>query len=732
MKQRSVIGILVFVLSHVISATPLVYGRGISDWEIRPIGSSNSDLFAIDMVNDSVGVAVGEYGLVRTARSSTTLHGLPSIVWSTIPTVARQSLRDVYVLPTRHFIAVGDAGTILRGHIDSTTSRLISSPTQSDLTVVVRDNDRLLIGGKGGVVLSSDDLGTTWNVAQSPTSNDIIDIARFDSIYVLTSTEIWKSATGVEWHIVSLPANLTRPVGLLTFVRQTSPPEGRLIVYGDPWVFVSSSDGGTTWNDLGIGSMAQQFPRATMWSADVSSDGMRMSVTLDERYMPRQFHMISINGGLDWTNNCDQWHTRYEHYDQEWVSEQRLIGVSMDNISSTYTQREDGVMISPENGTPTFTVQSVTRSDDSVYIAGGGGDVRIVAVDTSHIHGERTVATFFPASQPSIVFANSTMIMSRNTNASPPFAPVLERSTDGGQTWQVIPIEDPAMSSLRLYTYASTVLAVGYGKGAMVSTDEGATWTKVMITEEHIYSQPQALLLHESSWIEAVYDDQSKDVRWRRTTDLGSTWTWCGQSPTFGRMVRSGTGRLIMIGSTQQSGRPVEDVVAISDDLGDTWRTTLSGTSPSSGSFIFDAVARDTKIIAAGGFGKYIVSTDNGETWSGDETLASMSATMTFQCVYIDQRGRSVLYTNYGDVILERPSGTTSIHEQHVDDNGVSFYRHGNTVYITSETEPQVSICDVQGRCATIPVAHVGGTAWHADLRSYGRSTIFISVQSRR
>lgn len=734
MKRHSVIvlGILTFILSHISGATMVAYGRGTSDWEIRPIGSSNSDLLAIDMVNDSVGVAVGEYGLVRTARSSTKLQGLPSLVWTTIPPVARYNLRDVIVLPSRYYIAVGDNGTILRGHIDSTISHLISSPSQSDLSAIVRDGNSLMVGGKGGVLLTSDDIGVTWKVAQSPTSTDVVDIARLDSIYVLTSTEMWKSASGKEWHIVSLPANLIRPVGLLTFVRQTSPPEGRIIVYGDPWVFVSSSDGGTTWNELGIGSRAQQFPRATMWSADVSSDGMRMSVTLDERYMPRQFHMITINGGIDWKNNCDQWHTRYEHYDQEWVSEQRLIGVSMDNISSTYTLREDGAMVSPENGTSTFTVQSVTRSDDSVYIAGGGGDVRIVAVDTSHLYGERVVTTFFPASQPSILIVNSAMIVSRNTNASPPFVPVLERTTDGGKTWQAVPIEDPAMSSLRLYNYGSTVLAVGYGKGAMVSTDGGVTWAKVPITDEHIYSQPQALLLNETSWIEAIYDDQSKDMRWRRTTDLGSTWTWCGPSPTYGRMVRSGTGRLFMIGSTQQSGSPVEDVVAVSDDLGDTWRTTLSGASPSRGSFIVDAVARDTKIIAAGGFGKYIVSADNGETWSGDEKLESMSSTMSFRCAYLDEHGRSVLYTDYGEVVLERPSAPTSTHEQGTPHNGISLYRYENTVYVSSETEPQVMVCDVLGRCVTIPVIHIGATAWQADLGSYGRSAILISAQPRR
>lgn len=732
MKQHVVLGFLAFALSYVITSTCTVHARGTSDWEIRPIGSSNADLLAVDMVNDSVGVAVGEYGIVRIARSSKTLQGLRSLVWSTIPPVARRSLRDVVVLPTRHFIAVGDAGTILRGHVDSTTSQLISSPTQSDLAAIVRDGNRMMIGGKGGVVLTSDDVGSTWNVASSPTTNDIVDIARLDSIYVLTSTEIWKSATGEQWYKVSLPANLIRPVGLLTYVRQTLPPERRLIVYGDPWVFVSSSDGGTTWNELGIGSMAQQFPRATMWSADVSSDGMRMSVTLDERYMPRQFHMISTNGGLGWTNNCDQWHTRYEHYDQEWVSEERLIGVSMDNIMSTYTLRVDGTLVTPEDGLTTFTVQSVARSDDSVYLAGGSGDVRIVAVDTSHLYGERTVATFFPASQPSIVFANSTMITSRNTNASPPFAPVLERSTDGGQTWQVIPIEDPAMSSLRLYTYGSTVLAVGYGKGAMVSTDEGVTWTKVMIEEEHIYSQPQAMLLSETSWIEAIYDDQSKDFRWRRTTDLGLTWTWCGAAPIFGRLVRSGTGRILMIGSVQQSGQPVEDVVAVSDDLGASWRTTLSGTSPSQGAFISDVAAQGNKIIAAGGFGKYIVSTDNGETWYGDEKLRSMGATMSFRCVYLDHLGRSVLYTDNGEVALERSSMTTSTRAYHDDRNVISCYRHENTVYVTSESTPQVTICDVLGRCVTLPVTSVGGSMWQVDVSDFGTSAILISAQPQR
>jgi len=161
---------------------------------------------------------------------------------------------------------------------------------------------------------------------------------------------------------------------------------------------------------------------------------------------------------------------------------------------------------------------------------------------------------------------------------------VIQRSTDGGATFQIVVPEVPGPLAAVAYTGPNKFVAAG-GGSLVYSTDGGATWNDAAYTNTNIiYRRPT--------------DTSSPAPIWN-IADIASS--------TNGRVIAAGGGSFSFI---HMSG-----VIYHSSDGGLSWNDTDYSDKPN----YLEGVGTNRlgRWIAVGtNIGQYITSTDNGASWS--------------------------------------------------------------------------------------------------------------------
>lgn len=302
-------------------------------------------------------------------------------------------------------------------------------------------------------------------------------------------------------------------------------------------------------------------------------------------------------------------------------------------------------------------------------------------------------------------------------------------------------------SSFCVYADNDVVFAA-FGPELYKSTDEGQTWNLVVIAENVANIDPRAMLRIGDTFICATNNGD----RVYRSTDMGATWapSWTGMPDIFGfpaAVVTGGTvvgNRFIFWGTNH---------VRYSDDDGLTWQS-FTGLSAGSGEGL--AEAGGTLWFGGGNYTGY--SNDNGVTWTqttsnphigfglsarefvkiGDRTYCGTSSnagvalryTTDNGTTWIPADGFSVIYDmQYVDGVfyiydlngLHRSFDDGATWENFLDVNpssyGATFTISNGKIWIATGSGP-VSY-DMEGGNSSSPAVIGGATSWVISTDTY-------------
>jgi photosystem II stability/assembly factor-like uncharacterized protein len=252
--------------------------------------------------------------------------------WSIQPSPATQTLHGIAYSSPDIWVAVGDAGTILRSSDGGINWSVISSPVTDALQgVALRGNLGLAVGISGRIVRSTDS-GLNWIEIQRPTTRNLYSVSISSSMIV---------ATGHEGTILVSPDNgltwTSHTAGTASALLGVSAFGSTAIGVGGAGAVVMSINGGSAWGLTVIGSQLTFFNSVSLVN---SSTGWLVGSTPGGNVIAK-----STNSGFVWNAETDP------------VTDQ-LFGVSFASIDTGTAVGGNGAIIHTTNGGNTWISQT--------------------------------------------------------------------------------------------------------------------------------------------------------------------------------------------------------------------------------------------------------------------------------------------------------------------------------------------------------------------------------------
>ncbi len=189
-------------------------------------------------------------------------------------------------------------------------------------------------------------------------------------------------------------------------------------------------------------------------------------------------------------------------------------------------------------------------------------------------------------------------------------ASILRREAGGTEWKRVVSTKRDSLIQRGTVGPNGVVLLWGYKSAYWRSTDHGASWTK--------HKRP----FNDTIWSSTSHGQfiYAMGSALHVSTDAGITWLADRVAPSkYGTIKTFHTGRLLVTDAYHRTPGFSQGYLAwVSDDQGQTWRTTLADTAQSVASFGYRGATSKTKGHAgiAGTNQQVRISTDYGETWT--------------------------------------------------------------------------------------------------------------------
>ena len=464
------------------------------------------------------------------------------------------------------------------------------------------DGTKLAAVSDRGYIYMSSDSGATWtarvtdmerdwySVASSADGSKLVAVAGYDTIYTSSDGgDTWDSSgfgSGYSWTAVTMSADGTQIAATVDsgqFDEEGTNVGGYIYTFteGDEeWVqraaphrwksIASSADGtkliagtfrdggymsidaGITWTEINDGTILDENENLiSWWTATMSANGQNLILAGDESHV-----LVSEDGGVNWVDHVDSSH-------DDWAS--------------------------------------LAYSGDGTLLAGvqsGTAYVRISADNAIHWTNMPVKGT---GAWAQILVSNDGEVV-----VSADMYGAVYRSTNGGDTWTLLPTEGIPLSYLAMSTNGSKMLAAADG-GVFTSVDGGANW--VARPGADVMSVRGAAMSGDGTKMVIVEADGAVHI----SNNSGETWTKTTvPDVSWRQVVSSADGGTLF-------GMPSNGVLYRSDDGGESWAPLSLSTENYWGRV---AMSTDGSTLLAFDYGNQLyTSNDSGDTWTTQTEL---------------------------------------------------------------------------------------------------------------
>ncbi len=593
---------------------------------IEPVGCV---MHAVKMRSESIGVAVGDSGVIRWSSFYADDAGQRSLLWSSRRWKNAVRFNDVVLLDGSGYVAVGEQGTVVRAPHESGSPSEVTVATSEHLHCIDRRNAMIVIGGANGLIMRSTNNGATFQVVTMPTTADVVDLCvdgngRWTAI---TPTEVFSSMDGAVWTLVHQDENI-RQRQITSQIRQFD-QTWLLYRVGDDWLSHVSTDGGVTWIDyFGPSSGLQQSdPDAQALSVSASADGLQHSIM----YMRKDgtsikiYHYVSFDAGLSWSDQCTLLFTDFVGESQVMVNDSTLIATSLSGQMLTFSRRGIGIQQwwrAPESvNIPFEPLYSHATANGSIVAS------RDRAIELS-LDDERIARWTFATSANRITdvraFEDQTYIAVDHRTYDPNFNEIntthlyQRNHTD---TFAVTYAHtEPYGGATIDQDSTGTLILSPYGKSVIWSDDRGATYQRRPFSDTSWWSTSNSILVGgDMVWSQVLQLSEPQAPFGIISTDGGSTWTKQGEAP-FHAVSGVAVGEELFLAALERVGlTKVRVRIARSLNKGETWWTMVDFTIPGE---IYNSVPFSLRgeRLACVTPSALFTTDDRGHAWSIRET----------------------------------------------------------------------------------------------------------------
>lgn len=209
--------------------------------------------------------------------------------WSTQTNPTTQTLYGVANSNSNIWVAVGDAGTIIRSSDSGITWTTVTSPVADALHGVSLHGNFGLAVGVSGRVLRSTNSGISWTEMTRPTTRILYAVSITDVSSIATGQEgtlLWSSDIGITW--------TSHTAGTASSILGVSANGMTAVGSGGQGAMVMSVSGGSSWGLTIIGNQLTFFYGVSFPSP---STGWTVGATTSPGYVIAK----SIDGGFVWS-----------------------------------------------------------------------------------------------------------------------------------------------------------------------------------------------------------------------------------------------------------------------------------------------------------------------------------------------------------------------------------------------------------------------------------------------
>ncbi len=581
--------VLAVILAAILAAAARPAHAGFFWANPSPTGA---ELGGVAFESATSGWAVGEFATtLRTTDGGATWEDL------TVLDPASPDLNDVLIHGSGVLLAAGDAPGLHRSTDGGVTWIPLVNPAAAELASLFRlDADTIFSAGAGGRVIRSTDAGASWELLGAA-GNDVTDQWWTDS------TTAWVLGPALVRRTTDGGGTWTPVPGINDFasflggdVSFTDATNGWILRDFDTY---RTTDGGATWTESGAA-----FPLGPIYQNEgvVLGPLTRLVATDGE-------------GAEIWktTDGGDTWSQRFNHPGTRGITDlQRLPGGALVAVSS------DGDLLrSTDDGGTWANFTAVAGPDErdnlnalrvlpgGLGFAGGWNGAWLQTTDGGD-------SWFDPASDPGldVIFAlalrDPSLVLAGGSATG---SPGVRRSTDGGATWTVHPLDTTnAGSPQGLAAFPDgTCWCVTYGGSSLNrvyrSTDHGVTWHR----RDAGLSTPRLMdLFFLDPATGLVCGGEFGSPTLSRTTDGGASWIAIGGAGLHIGMIRDMHWFDVATGLVCGDSR-----VQRTTDGGATWSTPVLA----SGGYAMDFLSPSTGYVDAFLQGVRR-TTDAGVTWT--------------------------------------------------------------------------------------------------------------------
>lgn len=571
-----------FILATILTLISMPVAAQWTSHNIQPVGCV---MHAVKMRTDSVGVAVGDSGVIRWSAFYADDAGQRSLMWSSRRWHEPVRFNDVVLLRGAGYLAVGNDRAIVRADNERDEPRTVSVSVMGDLLCVDRREDTIVIGTSTGTLLYSTDLGMNFMTMMAPTTLPIVDLCvdgngRWTAI---TPREVLSSQYGSAWTFVN--QHTDRPQRQISTQPSYIEPNWLLYRVGDDWLVQVSTDGGATWLDHFGPSDDLRITDANAQALSItaSADGMSHSVMFMRRNGPSVtfYHYVSFDAGLSWTDQCIQLFTDFVGESQVMVNDSTLITTSLTGQMLTFSRHGLGVQQwwrAPESVNIPFEPWISHAFSDGGVI---GGPSRLLDLSFAPRVAEWTFATSLDRINSVCASSDRTYLLMDQRSYDEQFnlvsrAHILDREGYGPFTDRY---SHAASYGGTMIDCDSTgrVAMIPYGKSVVWSADHGQQYTAHSFADTSIWSTSIGTLLGGGAvWVQTLRLSDPQAPFSMISDDGGITWQETGLLP-FQASSSTSVGTVVIIAAAERIGlTQVRVRIARSTDRGATWTAVVN------------------------------------------------------------------------------------------------------------------------------------------------------------
>lgn len=590
---------------------------------IEPVGCV---MHAVKMRSETVGVAVGDSGVIRWSAFYADDAGQRSLLWSSRRWHELVRFNDVTLLADSGYLAVGEAGTVVKAEHERSLPNVITVPTTSSLLCVDRRNTMIVVGGENGTMLRSIDNGATFTSVSVPTAASIVDVCvdgdgRWTAI---TPTQVLSSTNGSDWSIVfEDPTIVQRQI---VTQRRLTPPDWLLYRIADNWMSHVSTDGGITWIDYFDPATGLRIsdPNAQALSVSASADGLQHSIM----YMRRDgstvkiYHYVSFDAGLSWADQCTQFFTDFVGESQVMINDSTMISTSLTGQMLTFTRRGLGVQQwwrAPESVNIPFEPWLSHVTGDHSMVA---GPHHAMTLSFAPRVNDWSFATSIDAIK-DVCSANGQEFLlvdqrsyDQNFNQVS-IAQIFARKAEEADTFALAYTHDVPFGGLTLRpSLDGSIMMIPYGKSIVWSSDQGVSFTSRAYADTSIWNTSIGTMVGgELVWVQVLRLSDPQAPFGIVSSDGGMSWTERSNVP-FRALCAQAVGGVLIIATAERLGlTQVRVKIARSDDGGSTWQTVLDKVQSAGITNSVPMSVRNGRILCVAP-GSLFYSDDRGLSWT--------------------------------------------------------------------------------------------------------------------